>query len=161
MPQPFGRKIVPADRLELVVANVGGEFYAIDVKHPFLPVSLAQGEITLDGDGPCITVNLPVHSSKFSLVDGSCCKTSGLFAGGAQPATAFPVTVDDEAGGRLSVDLTARSVGYAAAPDAGGGGGLFSLPTGLPFADLFEEPELKAMEADPETVVWREPWWKF
>ena len=39
MPQPFGRKIVPADRLELVVANVGGEFYAIDVKHPFLPVS--------------------------------------------------------------------------------------------------------------------------
>ena len=43
---------MPADRLELVVANVGGEFYAVDVKHPFLPVSLAQGEITLDADGP-------------------------------------------------------------------------------------------------------------
>ena len=98
------------------------------------------------------------------IQDARICSTWALrlFSGGAQPATAFPVTVDDEAGGRLSVDLTARSVGYAAAPDAGGGGGgLFNLPTGLPFADLFEEPELKAMEADPETVVWREPWWKF
>ena len=108
--QPFGRKIIQTDRFDLVVANVNGEYYAMNAKHPFLPVSLANAEITLDGDGPCLSCSLPLHVSKFSLTDGSVRQSSGLFAQTDSPATAFPVFVD-ETTGRLTVDLTKPSFG--------------------------------------------------
>ena len=57
----------------IIVAKLGGEYYAVNAKCPHLGLPMKRGPILLgekEGDDPTITCNF--HNSVFSLKDGSC-----------------------------------------------------------------------------------------
>lgn len=53
-----------------MVANVGGEFFAVNAKCPHLGLPMKRGAITVEGGEPVITCNF--HRSKFSMASGVC-----------------------------------------------------------------------------------------
>ena len=54
----------------VIVANVAGQFYAVNARCPHLGLPMKKGPIGMDADGvPTITCNF--HNSAFSLEDGS------------------------------------------------------------------------------------------
>ena len=90
----------------VIVANVGGEFYAVLAKCPHLGLPMKTGNIAAPGGEPQITCKF--HGSTFSLKDGACKAwsesvfgipgTEGIagFVGGFggaknSPATVFPL----------------------------------------------------------------------
>jgi nitrite reductase/ring-hydroxylating ferredoxin subunit len=105
------RKIVDTDAGSIIVANVDGEFYAINSKCPHLGLPFKKGKISLEGGEPIITCSF--HQSKFGLKDGVCKAwsesvfgiggTEGIakFVGGfggakGSPATVYPLEKSED-----------------------------------------------------------------
>eukprot|EP01035_Chromulina_nebulosa_P036812 gene36812-49649_t len=69
--KPGERKIVDTEAGAVIVANVDGNFFAVNAKCPHLGLPMKKGKIEKDAAGnPTITCNF--HNSVFSLSDGSC-----------------------------------------------------------------------------------------
>jgi len=66
------REIVDGFNGPIVVANIGGKFYAVDAKCPHLGLPMKQGKIDDGPNGPEITCNF--HNSKFDMKTGMCTK---------------------------------------------------------------------------------------
>jgi 3-phenylpropionate/trans-cinnamate dioxygenase ferredoxin component len=89
---------------QVLIANIGGEFFALNDLCPHLAVPLSQGSLK----GPCVVC--PGHGSEFDLGTGDVIKWIGrkpgilgtLLSGKAQKAIRYSVTVQD---GKVYVDI--------------------------------------------------------
>lgn len=64
------RKIIDVDQNTIIVANIDGNYYAVNAKCPHLGLPMKTGEISSASGTPTITCKF--HNSQFSLEDGSC-----------------------------------------------------------------------------------------
>eukprot|EP00933_Yihiella_yeosuensis_P030628 TRINITY_DN24242_c0_g1_i1.p1 TRINITY_DN24242_c0_g1~~TRINITY_DN24242_c0_g1_i1.p1 ORF type:complete len:178 (+),score=41.91 TRINITY_DN24242_c0_g1_i1:87-620(+) len=64
------REIVDGPNGPIVVANVGGKYYAVDAKCPHLGLPMKQGKIEDGPDGPRLSCNF--HNSQFDMKTGVC-----------------------------------------------------------------------------------------
>ena len=91
-------KKVSAQGREILLARVGGKYYAANSKCPHMGGNLSQGKL----EGTVVTC--PVHSSQFDLTDGRVVRwvgQSGLLARllrlkGSRPLGVCKVTIQDE-----------------------------------------------------------------
>lgn len=86
IPEGEVRKFV-VDRVEIAVANVGGEFLAVDDVCSHAEASLSEGEVDTDDE----TIECPRHGSTFDLRTG---KPRSLPA--TLPVVSFPVKVEGD-----------------------------------------------------------------
>mmetsp|Transcript_96483 Transcript_96483/g.171540 ORF Transcript_96483/g.171540 Transcript_96483/m.171540 type:complete len:186 (-) Transcript_96483:43-600(-) len=70
IPAEGDRVIVDGSNGPIIVANVGGNIYAVDAKCPHLGLPMKQGKIEDGPDGPALTCNF--HNSQFNMKTGFC-----------------------------------------------------------------------------------------
>ncbi len=86
IPEGEARRFV-VDRVEIAVANVGGEFLAVDDICSHAESSLSEGEVDVDDE----TIECPRHGSTFDLRSG---RPTTLPA--TVPVATFPVKVEGD-----------------------------------------------------------------
>eukprot|EP00927_Polykrikos_kofoidii_P057565 TRINITY_DN51705_c0_g1_i1.p1 TRINITY_DN51705_c0_g1~~TRINITY_DN51705_c0_g1_i1.p1 ORF type:complete len:211 (+),score=25.96 TRINITY_DN51705_c0_g1_i1:54-635(+) len=69
-PKEGARQIVDGPNGPIVVANVGGTYYAVDATCPHLNLPMKKGKIEDGPNGPTITCSF--HNSCFSMKSGEC-----------------------------------------------------------------------------------------
>ncbi|HEX2089083.1 MAG TPA: non-heme iron oxygenase ferredoxin subunit [Actinomycetota bacterium] len=84
IPEGEARRFV-VDRIEIAVANIGGEFLAVDDICSHAEASLSEGEVDVDDE----TIECPRHGSTFDLRSG---RPTVLPA--TVPVATFPVKVE-------------------------------------------------------------------
>lgn len=90
--QPGTVKAVTLAGKNILLANVGGNFYAIDMKCTHAGGDLSKG--TLEGN----TITCPRHHAKFDVTNGKLVGQPkvGLFHPKANDTTAYQVKIDQE-----------------------------------------------------------------
>ena len=86
IPDGEARRFV-VDRIEIAVANIGGDFLAVDDICSHAEASLSEGEVDVDDE----TIECPRHGSTFDLRSG---RPTVLPA--TVPVATFPVKVEGD-----------------------------------------------------------------
>mmetsp|Transcript_15142 Transcript_15142/g.42978 ORF Transcript_15142/g.42978 Transcript_15142/m.42978 type:complete len:179 (+) Transcript_15142:72-608(+) len=71
-PEEGGRTVVDGPQGPIIVAKVGGEYFAVDGTCPHMKKSMKAGKIEAGPDGPTLTCRL--HNSSFNMKSGKCVK---------------------------------------------------------------------------------------